>query len=626
MKRRREDAEVVAPLRVAVVGGAGHVGLPLSLLLADRGYSVDILDKDEAKLEQLKQGVFPFLERGGPELLEKCRGKPTLNFTSDASVVASADCIILTIGTPIDEHLNPAMHAVFNCIDDLKVHARQGQTYILRSTLFPGTTQRVADQLADSGISAGVCFCPERIAQGYAVQELQHLPQIISGTTAGAIEVAAQLFGSFGVELIEMGVMEAEVAKLFLNAWRYIHFATANQFYVLAEERGLDFTKIRQACCYKYPRASSMPTAGLTAGPCLFKDSMVLASFARHSSSLCHAAMLINETMPEVIVAKAKEMTPLRNKSVGLLGMAFKGGSDDVRDSLAYKVRRLLNYEGANVMCTDVLVAASDFVSLEVASSSPVVILTCPHSEYKHLKFSQEQVVIDCWGFWAPCGLKIHSPPTAAPLVLSEHKKRYLVSGCHTRVGVELVQALLARQQEVWAYDARRGSDRPAKLAEDALPEKALARFHFLSASSNNGSSMQSEVEQVLHKHSIDIAIAAHTVGADDSECSTAASLAEDLQRVCTVIDASAVARRDGASLERFVLISSSDGAVNSVSAETRPQSLQSSLAAAAEAAVRRAGERDGLPFVIARPSRPVSSCNGDVRSGDLLGQLVQVR
>mmetsp|Transcript_4314 Transcript_4314/g.7346 ORF Transcript_4314/g.7346 Transcript_4314/m.7346 type:complete len:726 (-) Transcript_4314:90-2267(-) len=610
-------------MRVTVVGGAGHVGLPLSLLLVDRGFTVDVLDKDEMKLEQLRAGKFPFLERGGPELLAKLHLQPSLNFTSDASVVSHADCIILTIGTPIDEHLNPAMHAVFSCIDELKAFARPGQTYILRSTLFPGTSQRIADQLIDAGIEAGVCFCPERIAQGFAVQELLHLPQIISGTTPKSVEVAATLFGSFGVELIEMAVMEAEVAKLFLNAWRYIHFATANQFYVLAEERGLDFAKIRQACCYKYPRASSMPCAGLTAGPCLFKDSMVLASFARNSSSLCHTAMLINETMPEVIVVKAKGLMPLRGKQVGLLGMAFKGGSDDVRDSLAFKVRRLLNYEGAKVLCTDVLVEAHDFSSLEEVCACPVVILTCPHQQYKHIVFRQDQHVIDCWGFWTQQALMIRKPAAASPAQLSESRNRFLVTGCNTCIGAELVHVLLSSKHEVWAVDA------DSAFVRNDLPDGADSHFRYHCYTAQ-------PLEDVIQHQSIDAVISCNLAHADDGKSDFAASLIEDLQRVRTAVDACVGARRKGAPLERLVMVSSADvfeAALTSPCSESdltscpQPRSIQGTILAAAEALVRTASTTHGLPYVIARPShfvgRRASGRSGDSTVDALLTQAI---
>jgi len=599
------------------------VGLPLSLLLVDQGFTVDVLDKDEMKLEQLRQGRFPFLERGGPELLSRLHTQPTLNFTSDASVVSLADCIILTIGTPIDEHLNPAMHAVFSCIDELKTHARPGQTYILRSTLFPGTTQRIADQLNDASIDAGVCFCPERIAQGFAVQELMQLPQIISGTTPKSVEVAATLFGSFGVELIEMAVMEAEVAKLFLNAWRYIHFATANQFYVLAEERGLDFAKIRQACCYKYPRASSMPCAGLTAGPCLFKDSMVLASFARNSSSLCHTAMLINETMPEVIVVKARGMTPLRGTKVGLLGMAFKGGSDDVRDSLAFKVRRLLSYEGARVLCTDVLVEAPDFSSMEEVCACPVVILTCPHLQYKLIEFRQEQHVIDCWGFWTQQTLSIRKPAAASPVKLSEQRRRFLVCGCNTAIGAQLVQVLLSYKNEVWAVDA------DANFVRNDLPDGVDSHLHYQCYTLQ-------PLEDIIQHQSVDVVISCNLAHTDDGKSDSAASLIEDLQRLRTAVDACIGVRCKGAALERFVLVSSADvfeSARTSPCSETdlltcpQPRSMSGTLVLAAEALVRTAHSRHKLPYVIARPSHCVGCCaqgqSGDVTLDTLLNHAI---
>eukprot|EP00928_Gymnodinium_smaydae_P051426 TRINITY_DN3496_c1_g1_i1.p1 TRINITY_DN3496_c1_g1~~TRINITY_DN3496_c1_g1_i1.p1 ORF type:complete len:865 (-),score=129.98 TRINITY_DN3496_c1_g1_i1:1-2541(-) len=405
--RQADDTTVRGSLKVAVVGGAGHVGLPLSLVLAERGHSVVVVDMDAAKLEAIGRGEFPFLEAGGPELLKRClREFPErLRLTTSSEAVSSCDVIIVTIGTPVDEHLNPCVSVVEACVQSLRPSLRAGQTLLLRSTLFPGTSGRMLAALRAGGLDGvGISFCPERIAQGYALEELTKLPQIISGSDEASLNHARALFAPLGVDLVELELQEAEAAKLFLNSWRYVIFGTANQFYHIAASHDLDFERIRAAIAHKYERAIGFPRSGFTAGPCLFKDTMQLAAYCRHTFSLGHAAMLVNETMPECVVELAKKQLALRSLSlegsrVGILGMAFKPDSDDERESLAFKLRRLLCWEGAEVFCTDVYLRREGFCSVDsLVEQCDTIFVGCPHREYREIQFRKGQLVLDCWG------------------------------------------------------------------------------------------------------------------------------------------------------------------------------------------------------------------------------------
>ncbi|HSX38037.1 MAG TPA: nucleotide sugar dehydrogenase [Chlamydiales bacterium] len=387
-----------SPLRIAVVGGAGHVGLPLSMVLAKNGFNVTIVDIDQRKITDLEKGIFPFKEEGGPELLKSLLGK-NLRFTAKHRALEESDVIILTIGTPVDEHLNPDLKPVFDTIQQILPHLRNGQVVILRSTLFPGTSKKIYDTLCAAGLNVGVSFCPERIAQGYAIQELHELPQIISGVNETSIEVARLVFSTIAREVIELEMIEAEIAKLFTNTWRYIRFAVANQFYMMAQEKGMDFYRIREAMTRNYPRAADFPTAGFAAGPCLFKDTMQLAAFNRQNFALGNAAMLVNETLPNFLVDKAKQEHNLSGMRVGILGMTFKPNNDDNRESLAYKLWRLLQYENAHVLCTDPYIRNPQFASLEkVLDTSELIFIGCPHALYRDVDFADKKV-IDCWGF-----------------------------------------------------------------------------------------------------------------------------------------------------------------------------------------------------------------------------------
>jgi UDP-N-acetyl-D-mannosaminuronic acid dehydrogenase len=276
-------------------------------------------------------------------------------------------------------------------------HFRDGQLLVLRSTVFPGVTRLVEQLVADNGLKMDIAFCPERIAEGKAMTELFDLPQIVSGTTPQARERAAELFGELTDSVVHLEPEEAELAKLFTNTWRYIKFAAVNQFYMIADSRGLDFERIRAGLSQDYPRASDMPGAGFAAGPCLFKDTMQLAAFNDNNFALGHAAMLVNEGLPLYIVSKLAEQHDLRSMTVGILGASFKGGSDDIRSSLAYKLKRILSFKARRVLMTDPYVTVDpELVPLEqVLAEADLVIVATPHPEYRDLQI--DKPVADVW-------------------------------------------------------------------------------------------------------------------------------------------------------------------------------------------------------------------------------------
>jgi UDP-N-acetyl-D-mannosaminuronic acid dehydrogenase len=184
---------------------------------------------------------------------------------------------------------------------------------------------------------------------------------------------------------------------LFTNVWRYIKFAAANQFWMMSNEAGLDFTRIREAITFDYPRAADLPNAGFSAGPCLFKDTMQLAAFSNNNFALGHSAMLVNEGLPLYVVSKIEEQYELKNLTVGILGMAFKGESDDIRSSLAYKLKKILQFKAKNVLTADPFVTVDlNLVSeLDLIDQADIIVIGAPHLKYKELK--TQKPVIDIW-------------------------------------------------------------------------------------------------------------------------------------------------------------------------------------------------------------------------------------
>ncbi|PZS16170.1 MAG: nucleotide sugar dehydrogenase [Pseudonocardiales bacterium] len=382
---------------VVVVGGAGHVGLPLAIAFADRGLRVAIYDIDEVAVKTILEGRLPFREDGAQELLRRALAGGTLHATSDAEVVSAGANVVVVVGTPVDEHLNPNPHTVLLALDAFKQHLQSGQLLVLRSTVYPGVTKWVECQLRQDGIEVDVAFCPERIAEGQAMQELFSLPQIVAARTEQVRARAADLFGHLTEVIVELEPEEAELAKLFTNAWRYIKFAAANQFYEMANDHGLDYDRIRSAISQDYPRAADVPGAGFSAGPCLFKDTMQLAAFTDNSFLLGHSAMLVNEGLPLYLVSNLEKKHDLANMTVGILGMAFKGESDDIRSSLAYKLKRILQFRAKQVLTTDPFVTVDENLRplADVLAQSDLLIIAAPHHQYAELV--TDKPVADIW-------------------------------------------------------------------------------------------------------------------------------------------------------------------------------------------------------------------------------------
>jgi UDP-N-acetyl-D-mannosaminuronic acid dehydrogenase len=385
-------------LDLCIVGGCGRVGLPLALRFAHAGLSVGIFDVDEAAMAEVRAGRMPFLERGGPELLAEALRLGRLELSADASILKRAPAVILVPGTPIDEFLNPSLRVFDRILDEVVPFLPDGALVVLRSTAYPGTTEWVAAELDSRGRGVDVAFCPERIAEGRALEELGTLPQIVGADTERAAARAEALFSRLGVETIRTTTKEAELAKLFTNAWRYLKFAVANQFFVIASEAGLDYERILHAVRHHYPRAEDLPGPGFAAGPCLFKDTMQLSAFTNNGFLLGHAAMLANESLPDFVVARLRERIELKGRTVAILGMAFKAESDDTRASLSYKLRKLLWFAGARVVCTDPYVQGPDIVPLEEAlGAAEIVVIGAPHRRYRTVDFG-ERLVVDIWG------------------------------------------------------------------------------------------------------------------------------------------------------------------------------------------------------------------------------------
>lgn len=404
MAKRAKQTRKFKPLSVAIVG-IGRVGLPLAIFLADRGHNVWGFDADQNKVNQISKGQMPFMEEGATELLKKYVGKSFFP-TTDFQNIKEAKVIILTLGTPVDENMNPSLVQIDKAFNGFKKYLRKGQLLILRSTVSPGTTEYVKYQLEDSGFKVGtnfyLAFCPERIAEGKSLTELATLPQIIGGIEKNSTQKAADFFKSLDIEVNTADSISAELAKLFTNMYRYINFAIANEFMILAGGYHRDIYKIVDLVNRNYKRGG-LALPGLTGGPCLFKDGFFLISDVPFAD-LIATSWKINESIPLFLIKKVRERTKLEGKKAVILGLAFKAEIDDIRESLAFKVKKALEREHAQVYLHDPYVAGYQNDLDETLKGADLIFLATNHKYYKQMDInnvkkmvSKNCVICDVW-------------------------------------------------------------------------------------------------------------------------------------------------------------------------------------------------------------------------------------
>jgi UDP-N-acetyl-D-mannosaminuronic acid dehydrogenase len=363
------------PTKIAVIG-IGRVGLPLALVFAKAGYRVFGVDTNLELIRQLMKGRLPFRETGAQELLNQQINK---NFipTADGSIVSKCQYIILTLGTPVDENMNPSLVQIEAALRAIKPYLKPKQVLILRSTVSPGTTEYVAHLL---GKKIYLAFCPERIAEGKAIEELYQIPQIIGGVNKISSQKAAGLFKALKIKCWLTDPVSAELAKLFTNMYRYINFAIANEFMILADKYHRDIYEIVNLVNRDYKRGGlSLP--GLTGGACLFKDGFFLINDIPFAD-LISTSWKINESIPLFFINCINQKMSLTGKKAIILGAAFKANIDDYRESLSFKVKKALERTGAQVILHDPLIAEFNTDLNSALSGASLIFIATKHDYY----------------------------------------------------------------------------------------------------------------------------------------------------------------------------------------------------------------------------------------------------
>ena len=380
---------------ICIIGGGGHVGFPLGLMLASKRNFIYLYDKNEDVCSKINKGEVPYFEKGAKKILKKYRNN--LLAGNDRRYIAESNIVIVSIGTPIYKKKKPELKNFLKLFYFLKKIVNKKQVIIVRSSVYPGITDKVKNIL--KGINDNISYCPERILQGKALIELPKLPQIVSGYNKRGIDISKKLFNSITSKTIVTTILEAEFIKLFSNAWRYINFAASNQFFMICQNFNLDFKRVRNFMMDGYDRNANLPKAGFAAGPCLLKDTMQLSHFVKNKFPMGIESLKINEGLPYYLVQNLKKKNKLKNKKIGILGLTFKSDVDDIRDSLSFKLIQILKRQSIKVLVSDEFYIHPDGISKEdLIKQSDIIIVAVPHKSYSNIHISKNKIIIDTWG------------------------------------------------------------------------------------------------------------------------------------------------------------------------------------------------------------------------------------
>ncbi|MDD2402023.1 MAG: nucleotide sugar dehydrogenase [Clostridia bacterium] len=404
---------------IAIIG-CGRVGLPLALFLTKKGLNVIGIDTDQERVNTLRAGEMPFYEKDAEKLLCKAISSGLLTIENDFSKTSNqANIFIITVGTSLNNNMVPEQHAVLEIIKNILSTTHRGQiTIILRSTVTPGTSQYILRLIKKENISVGknvlYAYCPERIAEGKALEELGSQPQIVGTFDDNSQQKVTNFFNNLGIQCITGTPTEAELAKIFNNMYRYVNFALANQCMYLTEKYGGSTVKVLQMCNENYKRGGPWQP-GYAAGPCLSKDGFFLTN-QQLFIDLIFSSWKINESLPAVLLKEAEQIRPLKN--VALLGLAFKAESDDSRNSLGLKLLQLLKGQGANVKIHDPYVKFNGACKTlqETLTYATEVFVMVPHKEYKELTLDTlmmytqpHPLIVDPWFLWSKKVITVHT-------------------------------------------------------------------------------------------------------------------------------------------------------------------------------------------------------------------------
>src|SRR5437762_4515780 len=361
--RRREA-------RCGVIG-LGYVGLPLALEFARAGFHVTGIDVDGAKIDAINGGRSYVVDLEDREIAEQVQAG-RLTATSDFAAIQSLDTINICVPTPLRKTKDPDLTFVVSAVNEITRHLRRGQLVILESTTYPGTTQEVVQPaLEASGLEVGrdIClaFSPERIDPGNAHFQTRNIPKVVGGVTPHCTEVAKTLYEQCVETVVAVSSPRvAEMVKLLENTFRSVNIGLVNEIALMSHALDIDVWEVIDAAKTKpFGFMAFYPGPGL-GGHCIPIDPFYLSWKAKMNGFECRFIELaghINSSMPQYVVERVGDALntarkAIRGSRIHVLGVAYKSGVNDTRESPALNVMRLLRDKGAGLSYSDPYVPA----------------------------------------------------------------------------------------------------------------------------------------------------------------------------------------------------------------------------------------------------------------------------
>ena len=393
--------------KIAIIG-MGYVGFPLSLLLA-RQYKITGFDVDHERINKMKGGLSPISEVGIDELLKNETIRKNITFTFNPDDIKNAKIKIITVGTPYDLATDYIDYSQLDsALDLLKGRLNVGDIIILKSTVPPGTTNGIVKKKIENfGFNVpkdiGLSFSPERMVEGQAIRDFKTLPKVIGASDLETRNVCKEIIGSLGGKLIEVSTIEtAEMIKMVDNYSRYVFLALTNEFALVSEELGVDVLELLKSAKDEYPRNSGLMIPGPgVGGSCLNKDPYILkAHMKKHGLLLkmVDSATIINRDMPKHVFETVSKLAKER-KNISILGVAFKGDTDDTRFTPAYEIFDYFRMNKFNVTLSDPYVKDDhkniDRDIFSASENANILLILTDHSDYKNIDLKKLKEVMD---------------------------------------------------------------------------------------------------------------------------------------------------------------------------------------------------------------------------------------
>ena len=378
--------------------GLGYVGLPTGLALREAGFGVLGIDVSERRLADIRAGDVDLLDRDRPRLTRALRSG-RFRLSSTPAALEQADAVIIAVPTPVDERLQPDVRALSAACAATVRHARPGQTLVLTSTTYVGTTRDLlVEPLAARGLRAGadvhVAFAPERINPGDPLYEQASVPRVVGGVTRACADAAARILGATASKLYVVSSAEAaELTKLQENTFRALNLAFANEMAAAAAVYGVDPLEVVRAAATKpYGYLAHHPGPGV-GGHCIPVDPYYLLTPLRAAgvaTPLIEQAMASIAERPRHVADRALATLGRAGARVLLVGVAYKPGVADCRTSPALEIATRLTERGAQVDYHDPLVAACPGLTKVAAPDAGdydlvLVAVTHPGHDYSFL-------------------------------------------------------------------------------------------------------------------------------------------------------------------------------------------------------------------------------------------------